>query len=462
MSHAAVVIAAAALVAGCRTAGESIRPQVVLVQWTSGGESSTPQRVVGIDELPRIWTQVARANDDEWSAGFLSHYGSSIANVGDVEGCGADDLLVAGRNSKFEEAVDLLAGEARADWGRVRATFEANGYRGVAALGDVDRDGRPDFAEIAYDDSFFRNSVRVHASSKDLERVICSEVKDLGGCVQVLRGEHADLDADGWSDVLVTALTADMTSGSRAAAYFHSSRNGARLGVLEREVVANDYGAIASTNATWIAVSSPLEDGGAGRVRIWSADGRERHLQFRGGEGIRHLGARLAWVGEHELAMSAPWTSEARGIVLVYDVRSGRLIRSWSGDVPHACFGLALDGGARDLVVGAPGDVCDPAAPGTVEVLSVSSGRRLLRIVGPPTKRLPWDESFLDPDPRVPQNLDAPLSDSFGYAVAAANLDGDELADLVIGHPCRGPDDLVGEIHALSGVELRRCMRGAP
>jgi hypothetical protein len=476
MSRAAKAAALAALLGACRTAAEPVRPQVVLVKWLDAGELSTPERVVGIDELPLLWTRTAHANDQAIGDGGLpSRYGCMIANVGDIEGGGADGLLVGARSDSFMEAVDLIAGEAQVRSRRVLGTFLSEGCSGVVALGDLDRDGRRDFAEIEHDDSWFDERVRVHVSGKDAVVVIHSLEKgafgDVGTSVQALMGERADLDGDGWGDVLVTARTVDEEPPSRAAAYFHSSRTGARLGVLEREVGANDGHGIAATNSSWIAVSSPLEDDGAGRVRIWSADDREPHIQFRGGERVRLLGARLAWVGEHELAMSSPWTSEARGLVLVYDVRSRRLIRSWSGDVPHACFGLALDGsrdldgdGARDLVVGAPGNVLDPAAPGTVEVLSVSSGRRLLRILGPPTERslwhdLPWNEDYVVSNPTL--LLDAPTSDSFGYAVAAANLDRDERADLVIGHPCRGPEHLVGKVHAVSGVELRKRIAGA-
>jgi hypothetical protein len=287
--------------------------------------------------------------------------------------------------------------------------------------------------------------------------------------VAPLRGESSDLDGDGWVDLVVSSELVNWS----AIGHVISSRTGEFLADLTCGPTHDRRTRIdrVATHERWIAISSPGELEQRGRVRVWNAATRELSLVIEGTVPGKYLGARIAWLDEERLAVSVPLAGPSRcGAVLEIDVKKGEIGRTWRGARELERYGGSLatghdlDGdGVRDFAVGAPSALYARDVAGAVEVICGATGRRLVRIVGPPTNGEPWADAHPVCGPpvcdcRAPEDLDRPYSDAFGTGVATGDFDGDGLADLAIGFPCRDRGTIVGRVLAISGVELRRVM----
>lgn len=200
-----------------------------------------------------------------------------------------------------------------------------------------------------------------------------------------------------------------------------------------------------------------------------SHQGKRLHTQHGlNPAGVAHIGD-LDGDGSPELAVGAPRSSAAgtlAGAVHVFSGANWKRIETFVGAFPVSAFGQRilwapdLDGdGCRELVVGAPGtwDGAHWPRP-SVQIFDAKSGHCRALLVddereavdlaqeGERTTRMSPHDS---PDRFLPQ---------LGRAVTLANLDGDKLADLVIGDPSyQSPRD-AGRVIAISGAVLSRSL----
>jgi len=260
--------------------------------------------------------------------------GDDVAGVGDVNGDGHDDVLVGAYR---HDGVGLNSGRARvfsgAD-GSELLVLDGTGVDdefgiGVAGVGDLDGDGRPDVAVGAHhddDNGFNSGSVRVvsGATGSQLFLFLGDEMHDDLG--HVLAG-LGDIDGDAVPDVLVGLH--DTPDPGQARVF--SGADGAVL-----------YNFTGSTNDDFYghAVAGPGDVDGDGVPDLLIGASLDDTTGSNAGRAWLHSGA------------------------------DGSIVFDWDGDAPDDGFGASVSGagdwngdGVRDVVVGIPG--ADPAGPGS-------------------------------------------------------------------------------------------------
>ena len=148
----------------------------------------------------------------------LSQFGSALANAGDQNGDGTDDLFVGAPLASYNRgAVELISG---VDGTSIRTFSPSSSYTGFgttfATLGDLDGDGR---AEVAISSPRFQSSagkvaiIRSTDGSIAAERIGTGTFNRLGESLATV----ADVNADGFPELLVGSYslgTALLLSGS--------------------------------------------------------------------------------------------------------------------------------------------------------------------------------------------------------------------------------------------------------
>lgn len=182
-----------------------------------GGSSALFQNRGGFDFVDR--TGQAGLPNDVYGLGL---------GVADLDGNGADDLVVGGSNRIFlGDGVGGFRESVATDltW----QTYGPEDDVDHVAIGDVDADGRPDIvighhfnSTIDFDEEvpvrLYRN-----AGVDDNGNLLLDDVTDLAGLIPLPTKAPkvllADLNADGWLDVITTASAA---SGAQPAIFFHA------------------------------------------------------------------------------------------------------------------------------------------------------------------------------------------------------------------------------------------------
>jgi len=419
----------------------------------------------------------------------------AVGAAGDLDGDGTPDVAVGalpldptadpGRAFVFSGATgsELLRVDVGTDPTFVVAT----------AAGDADGDGIEELA-IAVDDRHGPSSVRVaslvvHSGSSGAQLV--RMVGPLGTPIGRAFAAGADFDGDGIGDVAVGApnnnnvvelhaLPSGALLASRAGTIVLDRFDGpmAQLGDVDGDghgdlvavslgdvhggqarVVSGRDGSILASHPAPLSpnlatLSLPDVDGdaigdfamgamvgGFGQVDVISTATGALLRRFNGpATSVTKFGAALAVQvqpnGSVQLAIGAPWSPSAAsngGLVEVYDLATGARVLSFAGTRANERVGSAIaplhdvDGdGTRDWAFGAPDYDLPAKHAGRVHVVSGSSGAPLQTLVG--------------------------ASDEYlGSALAAIDdLDGDAVADLLVGAP--GFDRGRGEVRALSGA----------
>lgn len=339
--------------------------------------------------------------------------GVSVADLGDLDGDGTAEFIVGASGS---DVGGFLSGAATVVSGATReprftlhgdSMFDTFG-RAVAAAGDVDADGHPDFIVGAPGDST--------AGASAGKAVVYSGIR--GEILLVLLGPGAgaqlgasvagigDLDADGHGELLVGAPGDDSVGVNSGAAIVFSGSDGHPLFVLHGSAAGDAFGS---------AVSA------LGDV---SADGKPEFL-----------------VGSY-LASTAHGLHTGR--VQLFSGVDASELRVWIGDAANDAFGFSVAGvgdmdadGSPDVAVGAYRDDDGGTDSGSVSIFSTSSGLRVVQING--------EQPF----------------DWFGWSIAGAgDLDGDSRLELVVGAP--GVDasaDSTGVVRVFSGVDWSELFR---
>ncbi|MCI0587518.1 MAG: integrin alpha [Planctomycetes bacterium] len=403
-----------------------------------------------------------------WQFGDLSadFLGASLAGIGDTDGDGAPDLLVAAPNATRNGLLKagwaaLLSGASGAIlWSASGTEAQESLGETIGAVGAVDADGSPDFAvggpRASVGAMLLAGRVRIHSGATGalLQEFTGIGTGDWFGLSVARMG---DLDGDGFDDVVVGTVDPYPAAPYGRAEVF-SGATGALLLTVSSTVAGENFGAavagvgdVTGDGLPDLAVGAPgAASGGvaqAGEARVFSGSTAVLLLAFAGSGVGDELGVALASAGDldadgvpdllagaREAGSAFPVTAPAGpGYVRAISLGTGSVLYTVAGTGVAGKFGSSLsavgdvDGdGASEFVAGAPQYLlgpgcCGATGPGYVRVHSGATGLLLAAIQG------------------------TTIGDRFGSSVAGAgDLDGDGLPEVAVGAPRAGSGPLPG------------------
>jgi hypothetical protein len=320
------------------------------------------------------WTGVLPANT------FSLDYGFSVAGIGDVDHDGFDDVAIGARDDMNtfvgEGSVQVRSGRTGqvlyTVWGGSIAAFLG---QAVAAAGDVNGDGYPDFIAGAPQDStngHYAGMARIY-SGRD------------GSVLYTFLGTHAndglgfavanagDVNGDGVPDAVVGAWL-----GGYAVVL--SGRNGSVIRTLNGDASSDRFGSsvagagdIDHDGYADVLVGAPLNDASgsdAGEVKLFSGATGQLLASYHGTAAGGQFGLSVAGGtdldgdGTPDILVGAPMMLLSRGVVYAISGATGRVLRAWRGNaVNFGLFGVSLGfaadvdhDGHPDVIIGAPFD----------------------------------------------------------------------------------------------------------
>ena len=345
------------------------------------------------------------------------HYGFSIARIADVDGDGTRDFAVGAFGAKHKGiagagCVTVYSAKTRKVLRVIGGSKKGQGFGFVVNdIGDVDKDGRSDFAVgTAHErQQNYPGSVTVYSGRgfKVLHALKGTQPDEyFGGAVDGL----GDLDGDGHADFAVGALRTSLSGRSEAGSVLVYSGKSAKLlwrvfGDRAKDQLGVSVAGVGDLNGdkvpdvlagAWGDDSFGVD---AGLARLYSGkDGKLLRQHFgKGADDM--LGNTLKNVGDvdgdgtPDYAIAAfrarRSTHQHIGEVQVFSGKSGKQLHVWNGLHWGDFFGVSVAGlgdldrdGRPEIGVGAWGDRQNGNRAGVVRVFSGSSGKLLTQING--------------------------------------------------------------------------------
>jgi FG-GAP repeat protein len=382
-----------------------------------------------------------------------SAFGASVANVGDLDADGVDDL--ADVRVAFVDIISGASGAPLFGFFTFNPTSPSS-LLDIAGVGDANGDGVPDIAVgVAGTGVFNDGTVALHsgASGASLWTVFGAIFETFGRAVV----GPGDLNGDGVPDVAVTgASVVRALSGTNGAVLYAVPGAPGVVGPFDRSLaVAPDRN---GDGVAELLVGSPGQQPfgtPAGLVGLLSgASGAvlQTYLPAAGAPGF-DFGFSVASAGDldgdgiSDVAVGTPQAPlifppapGGSGLVQVFSGASGAVLFASAGGASDDLYGFSLvapgdlDGdGVPDLAVGAPQRFnLATSGPGYTRVLSGAGGAPILVASG------------------------AALDDGFGSSLISGDWNSDGVRDLAVGAPSANPPGLpdAGEVRAISFVGI--------
>jgi hypothetical protein len=258
------------------------RDDVVVAAANANGKRGRVEVYSGMPPNALLWSKQGEAANDR--------FGYAVAGIGDVNNDGFDDILVG---APFNDQGGVDAGRGYVYLGGTgdlwhRKTGRAAGDqfgRAVAAAGDVDDDGDPDYMIAApLNDQRGTNAGEVAVYSGDRGTRLLVLRRNAGDRLGSALAGAGDVNGDGHADLLVGAPNDDTLGSNAGAALLYSGLDGSvirqHFGISPGERLGSAVASIADLdgdNVRDIAVAAPRNDvagSNAGRVLVYSsADG---------------------------------------------------------------------------------------------------------------------------------------------------------------------------------------------
>jgi hypothetical protein len=417
-------------------------------------------------------TAAARAHDDNEllelaGAERGDRYGYAVALVGDVDGDGLNDVLI-GAPSAHE-----TAGLAEIRSGRNGSVIyslpgpQVGAFFGwsVCGVGDVDRDGRDDFAVSAPGNpdsgATYKGRVTVYSGATGTRLVtLMDPATSYFGYAIAGAG---DVNNDGFPDLVVGAPLASSIGYQSGEAHLYSGRDWSRLASLEADSGGDQFGysvaGVGDVNRNGYddVIVGATYDHKSGYLSgsVWVFDGcvtsgvcsqSEALIYNFNGENAGDLfGWSVAGAGDVDrdgypdfiVGVYEDDTPNGMdsGSAVVFSGKSGAVLYHFLGEAPGDELGCSVAGagdvnndGYADVIVGAPEDSTSGDESGSATVFSGADGSRLFVIHGE------------HPDLRL------------GDAVAGGvGINSDPNADFIVGVPGEADAGIRGSVRVYSG-----------